>query len=197
MKLARVFCFLIILGSSAIAAYAQTPVDPKAIISIPMAGGDPPCGGSGPICVTANSASDPLMIPYSATFSGDFEYCPPASDSCTVPVTGYSLSEFFLEFTGVPGTVSFGCQTNIFVDCGISNPSTGVRLFTLDGGPGPCNYNDGIGGTCPGILYPAVVVDVTNVPLISETPETDSIILFGTGLISFFMAAKRRFHART
>ena len=29
MKFARVFCFLVILGSSAIAAYAQTPIDPS------------------------------------------------------------------------------------------------------------------------------------------------------------------------
>jgi hypothetical protein len=44
MKLARVFCFLIILGSSAIAAYAQTPIDPSSLNGdVHVALNDPTC----------------------------------------------------------------------------------------------------------------------------------------------------------
>lgn len=214
MKLARLFCCLIIFGSSAIAANAQTPVDPKTIISEPMkSGGDPPCGGVGqPICITVNNSSHPLVEPYSPTFAADFEYCPPDSSNCTVSPTPKTplLTQFFLEFTNVPAGTQFGCQTNVWVDCGIStvpgtlNPVTNTETweFDLAGGymaspPTNCNFNDGIGGKCPGFLAPGAALIITNIPLISETPEPDSIILFGTGLIAFFVAAKRRFHAQT
>jgi hypothetical protein len=50
MKLARVFCFLVIFGSSAVAAYAQTPIDPSSLNGDAHVHlNDPFC--SDPICV--------------------------------------------------------------------------------------------------------------------------------------------------
>lgn len=198
-------CVVILLVGSTIAAHAQTAEDPKTIINTPtMPGGDPPCGGPGePICITVNNSSHPLVEPYSPTYAADFEYCPPASSNCTVSgVTSPLLTKFYLEFTEVPLGTEFGCQTNIWVDCGVGvvavDPDGKLTFeFTLSGGYGAvppmnCNFNDGVGGTCPGFLAPGAAVDITNMPLISEIPEPGSIILFGTGLLSFFMTAKRR-----
>jgi hypothetical protein len=177
MKFTRALGFLMILGSSAVAAYSQTPIDPKVIIQ----GSDPACGGAGqPICY--NGTPSPLVESFSSPMGFVYTGTP-------------NLTSFFLEFTGVPLGTAFSCQTDIWVECAISFPSLSEVEFALTGGPGPCNFNDGIGGTCPGFLSTDQGASITFEPLISETPEPGSILLFGTGLISIFMAAKRRLRA--
>jgi len=186
MKLARVFCFLVILGSSAVAAFAQTAVDPIVYTKV---GGDPTCGGAGnPMCFAGGT----LSVDYLTTsFPLEFVY-----DG------GGDLYSMTLEFTDVPSGTMFECETNIWTDCSYSASGTTWDFFMNDdvppaGLPAPCNVNDGVGGECPGFLANNTEATSTLTPLITETPEPGSIILFGTGLISFLVAAKRRFHART
>jgi hypothetical protein len=186
MKLARVFCFLIILGSSAVAAFAQTSVDP---IVFTKDGPDIPCGAGGePTCFAGGT----LSVDYLTTaFPLEFVY-----DGME------NLYGMTLEFTDVPSGTMFECETNIWTDCSLSSTGTTWDFSMFDdvppaGLPASCNVNDGVGGQCPGFLAPNTEATSTVTPLTSETPEPGSIILFGTGLITLFGAAKRRFHART
>jgi hypothetical protein len=116
------------------------------------------------------------------------------------------LTDFFLDFTGVPVGTAFQCETNIWVNCTIANIGGDVTQFEMFGGyTGTldpigtinCNSNDGHGGTCPGYLASGDGFSITGVPLISETPEPASFLLFGTGLVSILATVKRRFHTRT
>jgi len=183
MKLTRVFWFLIILGSSSVAAYGQTPVDPRLIVS------DPPGCGSG-VTYAGGTASTPLVESYS-------------NPQCFTYTGTSHLNELFFEFTGVPALTEFICQTNIWITCGevSGSPSGTVEFHFFDsptaGQGGPCQANDGLFGTCPGFLLPGGFANVTVQPIISQTPEPGSIILFGTGLIGMIVAVKRRFHAQT
>lgn len=181
MKLARVFCSLIILGISSTAAYAQTPVDPRVLINDPVGCTIPP-GISFPGPSTATLVES-FLSPEC------FTYQPPG-------VSPPNLDQLFFEFTDVPPLTEFICQTDIWVFCGTVSSPPGTIEFHLHGA-GPCQSNDGLFGTCPGFMAPGASATVTLQPIISEIPEPGSIILFGTGLISIFMAAKRRFDAQT
>jgi hypothetical protein len=182
MKLARLFCFLIILASSAVAAYAQTPVDPKVIVNF---ANDPGTCTPGPTLICYDGVG-PLVETFGSPET--FQY------------TGASpLTILFLEFTFVPPLTAFQCSTNIWTDCetlaGPYPPNVGIELEYLGAGA-----NDGGGGTCGpcvGQLVSGDQASVTLTPTVSETPEPGSIILFATGLFSFFLASKRRAQART
>jgi PEP-CTERM motif len=190
MKLTRMFCLLILVGSVAIAAHAQTPVDPvirtNSSAAIGPPGGDPPCGGAGePFCLD----SDSLSVNYAtATFPLDF-----------VNNTGSNLYELILTFTNVPANTMFQCFTDIWTDCSQSSDGT-TTTFTMSDDPadssGPCVNNGSAGGTCPGYLPPGYEAMTTKTPLTSETPEPESVILFGTGLIALFLGMKRRVRVR-
>ena len=191
MKLARVFCFLIILGSSAVATFAQTPVDP---VVYTKHGGDPTCGGAPPpFSLTTNT----LTLNYgTATFPFDFQNC-----------TGSNLYQMDLVFTNVPSGTNFECFTDIWTDCTQSSVISGSFLtvtfdmfdqpITMPSSPQPCFSNDGVGANCPGFLTPNELADTTVTPTINDTPEPNSIILFGSGLLLVFVGAKLRVRART
>jgi PEP-CTERM motif-containing protein len=188
MRVARVLCFLIIFGSSAIAAYAQTSVDPLVKVE---GVGDPACGGSGqPVCF---DGSGPLVETYGSPVSFVYD----CGEGCTTPL--YSMTLEFIDVPPPPPTLFFECETNIWTDCsqGSSGPTT-VEFSFFDtppdsGGP-PCSA--GGGTTCPGYMTPNEEATVTITPLVSDTPEPSTIILFGTGLILLFVGSKRRVHAR-
>jgi hypothetical protein len=185
MRSARVVCLLMILGISAVAAYAQTPVDPV-IRTNSGPPGDPACGGSGqPICLTSSTLTEDYAT---AMFPISF-----------VNDTGSDLFNLTLVFTDVPGGTMFQCFTNIWTDCSQSSSGT-TTTFTMVDDPakssGPCDNNGSAGGTCPGFLGVMYEATTTSTPLTSETPEPDSIILFGTGLVALFVAGKRRLHSR-
>ena len=192
MNLARILCLFLFAACSAIAAFAQTPTDPT-IITQKI---DPACGF--PTTIICYDGSAPLSIVFSPTLSVQFEYTPvnPAS----------LLTDFKLNLTSVPALTSFGCQTDIWVNCAITDLGGGVTQFEMSGGYTgvidpigtiKCNYNDGAGGFCPGYLANGDGASINAVPLVSETPEPASVILFGTGLLSIFRASKRRIRSRT
>jgi hypothetical protein len=182
-KLAQVVCFLIILGSSAVAGYSQTATDPKAVIN---AISDAACDSEPLGCITANSASDPLTVPFSDPLSTGFVW----------DGTG-DLDVLYLEYTDVPLATPFECESDIWTMCSetVYDESTyDDVVFMLSGSGSEGCYST---SPCPGFLAPTDAASITNTPLVGETPEPASAILFGTGLISFFIIAKRRFHGRS
>ena len=125
MRLAHVFCFLIIFGSSAVAAHAQTPVDPTIIIH-----GSP--------CVSGDYCID-------LTFSGS-ETCfnvidclnptpPPIFSS--LPPTGSPL--VFAADPPVGGAVIFPPPPTFTCEA-VDLP--GILVATYSGVGGPPNYRD-------------------------------------------------------
>jgi hypothetical protein len=188
MKILRFLCLSMLVVGFAVAASAQTPVDPT-IITQKL---DPSCSDPGVICYTGAA---PLSITFSPTLAVVFVYQPPNPASL--------LTDFKLDLTSVPPFTSFGCQTDIWVNCSITDEGSGTFQFDMSGGYNPghpptnCNYNDGVGGVCPGFLASGDGASITAVPLVSETPEPVSVILFGTGLLSIFGASKRRLYGRS
>ena len=178
MKLYRFFICVVFLAIFGAAAYAQTPIDPTVIVRDPST--PPPCGGqTQDVCY---DGVGPLVEDYNAPMG--FLY------------TGTTnLTSLTLEFILVPTGTSFGCQTDIWQFCAISFPDLNTAKFQFDnlvaGVAGPCSFNDGFGGTCPGFLAPGGSASVTLVPNVSDTPEPPSIILFGMGLALIVFVVKR------
>jgi hypothetical protein len=105
------------------------------------------------------------------------------------------LTTLDLEFTGVPTGTGFSCQSDIYANCATTPILTGslttyTILFVLTGGGPPCTA--GGGSTCPGFLAPGDGFSVTELPLVSATPEPASIGLFGSGLVLFGGVLRRR-----
>jgi len=187
MKLARAFAFLIILGSTAVAAHAQTGTDPVIYTK------DPPICSSPTLLSTNTLSVDYSTNPFPLCFENN---------------TANPFDSFDLVFTDVPTGTNFECFTNIWTDCTQSSVSSGLNLLTvtfdmfdqpisMPTSPQPCFANDGTGGDCPGFLGADGVAQTTQTPTINETPEPNSIILFGSGLVLFFAGAKLRLRART
>lgn len=186
MKFARILFSLVILGSLAVAAHAQTSVDP---IIYTKLGPDPACGGAGePICLASNT----LTVDYStATFPISF-----------VNNSGSSFDSFTLVFDDVPDGTSLECLTNIWGNCTFSATAstTGFETwtFTMDDffGETPitapnCDANDGGGNVCPGFLGAGDEATTYSMPSVNDTPEPESIYLFGTGLILLVIGLKK------
>jgi hypothetical protein len=184
MKIARFFSFLILLGCMGLVVCAQTPIDPKVIINF---GSDPDCGPDTPF--TCYTGVGPLTVPFATTLSLAFVYDPPPAG------TRPNLIELLLDFTGVPFGTPFQCESNIWTDCTITQLPHRVVQFDMFGS-GHCKQDGGVGGECIGFLAPDQSFTVDASPLLSETPEPNSFMLFGTGLVSILVVAKRRWSMR-
>jgi len=192
MRLTRLLCFLVILGSLAVAANAQTPVDPVIRTnSTGFAPGDPACGStvSGVYYLCGNTLTEDYLT---ATFPIDF-----VNNNAT------NLTYLYLVFTDVPDgppgppAPFFQCFTNIWTDCSYSGGPTTTFYMYDDPTVAPlCQNNGNPGGDCPGFLAPGYEAQTTQTPLVSDIPEPDSIILFSTGLIALYVGTKRRIRSR-
>jgi hypothetical protein len=182
MKFTRIFSCLIILGCAAIGASAQ--VDPKVIINLT----DPVCTPD-LICYDGSTFANPLVESF--TNPMPFVY------------TGTNpLTQLFIDLIDVPPLTSFQCQTNIWTDCSITpvaygSGTVGFNLFgngtgTFDGGGGLCGASFFSVNPCPDQLTNGQGGTFDLQPLISETPEPTSVVLFGTGILAIFATRKRR-----
>jgi hypothetical protein len=198
-RLIQAACLVAILGASAIAAHAQTPVvDPLTAIKN---GSSPPCTGNAPgdiQCLTPDpdDSTMSLTLPYADPLTFDFAYDDTAHD---IPA-GSELTEFILEYTGVPSLTSFECESNIWADCAQSNDGSGDYFFTFTGS-GPCILDSTV-YSCPGFLLDSDPSDPpgatgTNTPLVSDTPEPGTMVLFGSGLILLAAIMRRKIQAQT
>jgi hypothetical protein len=175
MKLARVFCFLIILGSSAIVAHAQTIVDPTLIIH-----GSP--------CVETYCVS--LVYTGTTTCFG-YLPCPPPFGippsgapflfALADPVTGVTLAEilagtFNCEAEDLPGIAlddfkRISSNNYTFLGCNYYGLLTGGQAFTW-------NSTE----SSPLAVSPDLEV----------VPEPSSSVLFMSGLILFCLGGFAR-----
>jgi len=211
MKLARVFCFLIIFGSSAIAAHAQTPID-SGSINDPRPSTKTPDGCSPPYCVNF-TYTGPTLFPivtlpvfFSASpFPTTFD---PLTTSYTCGASGTSAQA--AAAAGLPSYIG----SNVPITCLMSivdiSPTDadflGMWLFVPGAFNGETFDMSVMGGTI-GFVLPAgtscvpasecTTVDGVTSFSIDPVPEPHSSVLFMTGLLLFSLGsfARKRFGA--
>lgn len=202
MKLARVFCFLVILGSSAVAVHAQTPIDPSSII-------DP-----GPRTATPDPCSD-------SSYCDNFTYNASLTNSSTSKCDILGCTFFFAvpsPILIVPGT-KYGCEVSgsaqlagapawdllgyLPISCTvkITDPHgndyfDGVYLIVPGAFPGetfsvsefgsPLAYDFPSSWTGPGGCNPCEDIKI------DPTPEPRTAVLYMTGLIFLVSIARKR-----
>jgi hypothetical protein len=182
MKLYRFFICLVFLGLLAGATYSQT--DPKVILS------DPAVSNSCTPNVNSTGCYNGQQ-PFTLTFQS------PLQTGLFVYDGTSPLKEFVLVFTMVPDGTFFECESDIFSKCGTkaSLETGGVFTEEIDffgdplGVPKTC---DGNPNGCVNELFQNDGFGVTVQPVLADAPEPASMLLFGTGLCSILLAAKRR-----
>jgi hypothetical protein len=184
MRLLRISICFMILGVLAAGTFGQVPLDPKVIVNL----NDPVCSGSPTLICYTGSSGDPLVESYTNPLP--FVYQDPTH---TTPLT-----ELFIDLINVPADTAFQCQTNIWTDCTITPDKYGVATVGFDlFGAGPNDFGGGTCNPCVGQLTDGQGGTFDIMPLVNETPEPASMVLFGTGLCSILFAAKRRLTAPT
>lgn len=188
--LTRVGCFLILLGSSAFATYAQTAVDPSSVIS------DPTIRYSDPSCPAGN-------------FCIDLTYTGP---TMSVPELTFLVPNPPGE---LPDPASYTCESNVFAACSpIDNspsgspPATelyGFVFYTPPGDTPPTFTTDELfilSSTAPIQLTLPPGSDLACTPPsscptgeISLSPEPGLAPLYMTGLVFLIGFTRKRFGA--
>ena len=181
-KLTQGVCFLIIFGSSAIAAYAQTAVDPFAGDSHVILNGPDPCGDVEQYCVDLTysgtgtgffflASPTPLPEPPADTCDADNFKCQPFNLPCPPPnFTSECFYGFlFYDFMGDYGEVPKNSEFSLYTNEPITLSLTGTGLGCSDGG-------------CAG-------------PDVTWTPEPGTALLYMTGLALLVGFGRKRFRA--
>jgi len=185
MQLYRLFICVVFFGLlvGAQAAYSQT--DPKVILSDPVVTNSctPDVNSTG--CYNGQQ-------PFTLTFQS------PLQTGLFVYDGTSPLKEFVLQFTMVPDGTFFQCQSDIFSFCGTkaSLETGGVFTEEIDffGDPlgVPTSTCAGNPNGCVNQLVQNDGFSLTVQPVLADAPEPASMLLFGTGLCSILLAAKRR-----
>jgi hypothetical protein len=190
LKSARLFFFLVLLASSAVATFAQT-IDPGVILR-----GD---GSSEPVgLVFAGEFQTPTGAQFACPTDG-------TQDNCFSNASGFTFIALHLFFD--PTTAPLSCGSNsldpFFQNCVTDNviidgsPKTEITFSGL-------GSTEGCGGPCPGILdgqhFLLGLVDINGNPDTTDnavysavadipTPEPASALLFviGIGAIALFL----------
>jgi hypothetical protein len=199
-KIGLVVGFLIVLGSSAVAAHAQTAVDPSSVADPRIGVLDPFCPADS-YCATIESGSAETVA-----------YCDPlilVLDPSGCPVPSGDSSPFILAVPTPPGSYSvpplYTCYSDVFLE---SLPTGTLFPLTFTG----CNFADGMIPANTPITISAtggpVVLDLPPGFTCSEgcsgdqidlTPELGTGFLFLTGLLLLSLGAfaRKRFGANS
>jgi hypothetical protein len=196
MQLYRFFICVLFLAIFGGPVYSQAPVDPKVIIN---GGGDPStCApntdipSSGYPDPTCYSGQNKLSIQFNSPLLSNFIYDGTGPDGAVQPLT-----TLVLDFTMVPTGTNFTCESDVFSNCqNVTTTDSSTVEFKFFGDPlgmaAACNTPDNFTNTCANQLDAGTEFGLTVAPVFSEVPEPASMILFGTGLCSILVAAKRR-----
>jgi hypothetical protein len=198
MKMVRLVCFLAILGGSAVAAYAQTPIDSNSVIPDPTINlhrPDPACtpgtcvdfeytgtnSADGGVLFFGASPSLPIPPEYSCTYNDNPLLCYVVEqNSPTFPFLPIAfLGVGFLVNTPLCNGDGCGPQTTFSMNAtGIGNP------FVLSV---PSDMLSCISPACPG---GTIALDP-----IPTTPELGTALLYMTGLVFLVGFSRKRFGA--
>lgn len=182
-ELARVVCFLIILGGSVIPAYAaETAIDPSSVLADPtISFRDPDCGGD-PFCVDltyTGMTGNPINLGFFVPTPPGFLPANPPPYDCVTNIVGATMQTFE--------------TASEFLGCIFSGPLTNGEDVTISAdAPVVLTIPEGIGGpvfTC---------TDTSQCPggdTIDLTPEPRTALLYMTGLVFLVGFVRKRFGA--
>jgi len=189
MKIAKALCFLMFFGSSAIAAYAQTPVDPLVVfekdplVPLPIV--------IGTFVISSKTGDSPGTSPCVLTQGG----LPPNSssacaftDDINIDGTGFGITQLEFDIGVNPSTVN--CMSIFIADfasCSVTSNGSGGTDVTFFGGTG-ITYGTSFGLAFNG--FPANTDFNASTELVS--PEPSSLILMLTGAVLLFVGQIRR-----
>jgi len=194
MRLARLFCFLMIFGISAIAAHAQTPVDPGSVVNDPKANFSIPPDCTYPYCLSFTYSGSPVL-PFTFT---TFNLLSPVVSGETISC-GVTNSEALTPIACLAFQIDNGTMWDIQ-----------LIVFNLDAylNPDGDAFSAGLtaaGGTITitSVTGPAGAEDLpctncgTGPMTVDPVPEPATGFLFGSGLLLVSIAgiARRRFRA--
>lgn len=190
MRLGRVLCFLMLFGSSAVAAYAQTPISPSSLTgadpTISVRSPDPACTDCIDLTFTGTPPPAPSMTTFFFAVSG---YPPtgiiiPPDYSCAVDSTSTNPIACNVVTMLIGGNPEF-----VGVDLIVYN-LTNLESFSFSatGGPVTLMVPGDSGLTCN-----ADTPCPDGMMMIGPTPEPGTALLFMTGLVFLVGFARKRF----
>ena len=182
MKLGRVFWLLAILGTSAVAAQAHTPIDSGSLISDPRVILNDPSCPTGAYCVDLLYIGPTLTVgPF--PFHTPFVLSTPSPDP--VPPI-YTCGSNIFDVSLPTGTItSFRPLRGTFTGCDFWDGTiTSGETVTLSAAGGPVQFTLPTGFSCPDGGCSDGIIDLS--------PEPAAALLYMTGLIFLAGLGRRK-----